>query len=287
MGRLPDGPVEAHHAVDSAEIALFVESSQRAGGPIMEESQLKLDISTSRLANPWNKRAAILFADYFRSLEGRGERYAVNIVKKTFSTHMVRLRQLYAQGQAPQTLQNRQKSSDRNQKFSRDQRIRNVRVEEHLVKSRRAYKQIPQLHQRRVNACFAFQSDPTIERLLPLMDKIPVGAMSGDETDHRQNNLNYVVRPPVWRSSEIEPFFMALDDLHLSTRFSSNGRAKRGKFPHPRIRSGRPPIPGGGVPGLPVNFYDPRWLRTLTGFERKELKIKPSIDLELSPYIIR
>jgi hypothetical protein len=287
MGRLPDGSVEARHAADSAEIALFVESSQRAGGPIMEESRLKLDISTPRLANPWNKHAAILFAHYFRSLEGRGERYAVKLVKKNFSTHMVRLRQLYVQGQAPQTLQNRQKSSDRNQKFSRDQRIRNVGVEKRLVKSRRAYKQIPQLHQRRVNACFTFQSDPTIKKLLPLMDKIPVGAMSGDETDHRQGNLNYVVRPPVWRNSEIEPFFMALDDLHLSTRFSSNGRAKRGKFPHPRIRSGRPPIPGGGIPGLPVNFYDPRWLRTLTNFERKELKIKPSIDLELSPYLIR
>lgn len=134
MGRLPDGPVEPHHAADSAEIALFAESSQREGGPIMEESRLQLDISTHHLANPWNKRAAILFAHYFRSLEGRGERYAAKLVTKTFSTHVVRLRQLYAKGQAPQTLQNRQKSSDRNQRLSRDQRIRNVGVEKRHFK---------------------------------------------------------------------------------------------------------------------------------------------------------
>ena len=119
------------------------------------------------------------------------------------------------------------------------------------------------------------------------MEKMPIDAMSGDETDHRQGNLNYVVRIPAWRNPEVEDFFKVLDSLHLSTRFQSNGRAKRGKFPHPRIRSGRPPITGTFVPGLPANFYDDNWLRSLTKFERSQLKIQPRIDLELSPYILR
>ena len=126
MGRLsPDHPVEAHHVVDSTVINQFIDSSQRIGGPVMAQSRLKVDISTNQIATPWNKRAAVLFSDYFRSLDGYSV-YPDELVRKTYTTHLSNLRNKYMRGQAPKTVENKQKSSDRNQRLSRDQRVRNV-----------------------------------------------------------------------------------------------------------------------------------------------------------------
>ena len=75
--------------------------------------------------------------------------------------------------------------------------------------------------------------------------------------------------------------------VHPSTRFYSNGRAERGKFPHPRIRSGRSSVTGTFVPGLPANFYDDNWLQGLTKLECSQIKMQPRINLELSSYIMQ
>ena len=120
------------------------------------------------------------------------------------------------------------------------------------------------------------------------MESIPADAMSGDETDHHNGELRYVVKTLEWRSKEAKDFFMTLDWLHLSTRFGASGRATRGKFPHPRVHnSGRAPVKGKPVAGLPSNFYNKEWIRTLSPLELQELKRLPKVDLTFSKDIMR
>ena len=78
------------------------------------------------------------------------------------------------------------------------------------------------------------------------------------KTDHRQGNLNYAVR----------------------TQRGETQKSKNFSRSQWIVRSGRPPITETFVPGLPANFYDHNWLRSLTKFERSPLKIQPRIDLE-------
>jgi hypothetical protein len=41
------------------------------------------------------------------------------------------------------------------------------------------------------------------------------------------------------------------------------------------------------VPGLPRNFYDPIWLRTMDKHERRVLKIQDKVDLSLSHAVLK
>ena len=120
------------------------------------------------------------------------------------------------------------------------------------------------------------------------MESIPADAISGDKTDHHNGELRYLVKPLEWWSKEAKGFFMTLDWLHLSTRFGASSRATRGKFPHPRVRnSGRAPVKGKPVAGLPSNFYNKGWIRTLSPLELQELNRLPKVDLTFSKDIMR
>jgi hypothetical protein len=119
---------------------------------------------------------------------------------------------------------------------------------------------------------------------------MPFDVMSGDETDHSRGKVRYVVRTPEWRHPNLSKWLMTFDFLHLSTRFNGDNRAKRGKFPHPRIRNTRrPALQGQAPPGLPANFYDEGYLKAMEPLEREILEVSmlPALDLEFSPFITR
>jgi hypothetical protein len=111
--------------------------------------------------------------------------------------------------------------------------------------------------------------------------------MSGDETDHRQGQVRHVVLRLPWRSPALKSLMKTLDLVHISSRFSTTGRAKRGAFPHRRIPSSRVEHDSTPVPGLPRNFYDPIWLKSLSKLERRALQVKDEVDLTLTKDVLR
>jgi hypothetical protein len=111
--------------------------------------------------------------------------------------------------------------------------------------------------------------------------------MSGDETDHGHGQTRYAILKVQWRSPGVKTFMKILDLIHLSSRFDSSGRAKRGAFPHRRVPSGRIEHDAAPVPGLPRNVYDPIWLKSRTKHERHALQIKPDVDLTMTEEVTR
>jgi hypothetical protein len=107
-------------------------------------------------------------------------------------------------------------------------------------------------------------------------------AMSGDETDHVSGKLRYAITTLPWRSRHIRDWLTTFDHIYLSTRFTINDRAKKGAFPHPRVSSRRVERCWKAPRGLPLNFYDQKWLDSLGDIERDELDIQPPVDLTLA-----
>ncbi|KAI6001764.1 hypothetical protein EDD15DRAFT_2158108 [Pisolithus albus] len=96
-----------------------------------------------------------------------------------------------------------------------------------------------------------------------------------DQKRYAITNLN-------WRSQAATEWLRVFDLIHFSTRFNSNGRAKRNVLPHTHIPSRRVEMPSQLVPRLPSNFYDAAWLLTLEDDVRTKLKMLPEVDLTRS-----
>jgi hypothetical protein len=111
--------------------------------------------------------------------------------------------------------------------------------------------------------------------------------MSADEAEHDDGQFRYVIVNPPWRSTLITPFLRLFDKIHLSTRFTSLGRPKRGAFPHRRIPSKRIDHSSKPVPGLPRNFYDKTWLASLDESEIANMDIQPDCDVTISASALR
>jgi hypothetical protein len=118
------------------------------------------------------------------------------------------------------------------------------------------------------------------------------GGMSGDESDHHTpnhrcgNDRQYLRVRPVWRAPAISSWLLIIDRVYISLRFQPDGRPTRGNWVRFRLPSdlvNKSAIP---VKGLPENFYDQKWLATLTERERKKLKVKKTISLAHAPEII-
>jgi hypothetical protein len=112
-------------------------------------------------------------------------------------------------------------------------------------------------------------------------------AMSGDETDHGHGQVRYAMTKVLWRSTALKSCLKTLDLVHLSSRFSSTGRAKRGAFPHRRTPSSRIEHDATPVHGLPRNFYDPIWLGTLDKHERRALNVQKDFDVTFTPSVLK
>jgi hypothetical protein len=97
-----------------------------------------------------------------------------------------------------------------------------------------------------------------MKRFQAIFDRLPLEAMSGDETDHRGPECRYSITTLPWRSPAIRVWMQVFDDLHLATRFTHGNRATAGKFPHIRVHvtERNECHLDTAVKGLPLNFYD-------------------------------
>lgn len=128
-----------------------------------------------------------------------------------------------------------------------------------------------------------------MQRFLPIWSKMPLEAMSGDETDGPPGAWRYVVTNLRWRSddAEVKTWFRTFDHLHMSTCFTTNDRPTPGAFPHPRVQSRRIETNDTPVAGLPVNFYNRNWLKSLERFELDKLDVQPAVDLGFTQAILK
>jgi hypothetical protein len=97
--------------------------------------------------------------------------------------------------------------------------------------------------------------------------------------------FRYVIVNPPWCATNIAEFMKVFDKIHLSSRFTSMDRPKRGAFPHRRFPSRRVDRSSEPVPSLPVNFYEPIWLNSLSEFKLCELDVQPPVDLSFTPSV--
>ena len=112
------------------------------------------------------------------------------------------------------------------------------------------------------------------------MKSLGPDGMSGDESEHRRGQKRYVVYQDQWRNPAIIEWIRKFDLIFIQTKFNAIGRAARGNWPRKReptsqhvTRQGRP------VVGLPANFYNDLWLKTLNEEDLADLQIKPAIAL--------
>lgn len=116
---------------------------------------------------------------------------------------------------------------------------------------------------------------------------------SEDESDrdHKspEGRPRYLILQLEWRSEELTRYLRALDVVHLSTRWTRSGRAKRGQFPRIRVvvknkvdRDAQP------IQGLPRNFYNPSWLAAQSEETKTVLQIQEKeVDLSIPESIQR
>jgi len=139
---------------------------------------------------------------------------------------------------------------------------------------------------RRQKACEAYSFDPNMRACLDILNSVPHGVCSGDESAHEAGENQYAITKMEWRSPMLRNLFKILDRLYLSTRFNTDNRATRGAFPHIRIPSERldhraPPV------GLPKNFYNANYLQDLEPFQVARLNMRPPVLIAFSPSMIR
>lgn len=110
---------------------------------------------------------------------------------------------------------------------------------------------------------------------------MPLDAMSGDESDSGV----FVTKRLPWRSldSKVVEWFRILDGLYLSTRFTDNDKPIPGAFPGQRLLPNGILHDANPVSRLPLNFYDPAYLKNLDEYEMARLAPQKAMDLSFPP----
>lgn len=116
--------------------------------------------------------------------------------------------------------------------------------------------------------------------------------MSGDESDNRRagkykGQAKYFRIWPVWRAPAISSWLDIIDKVYVAYRFQQNHRATPGNWIRKRYNTNRVDEKARAIQGLPENFYDNNWLRTLKRKEKKKLKMKPPFNLKHTGHITR
>jgi hypothetical protein len=141
------------------------------------------------------------------------------------------------------------------------------------------------LYYRRIRAAKCFEET---RRHLPMIGLYGIDGMSTDESDHENGTGRplYQILSKPWRNPLATPTLRTLDALQRDMRFRPVRRAGPGAQPHNRAISsgisGRAP-----VPGLPSDFYHPRWLSKQSEFVKKNLRIgeESKYDFAHDPHI--
>jgi hypothetical protein len=84
-----------------------------------------------------------------------------------------------------------------------------------------------------------------------------------------------------WRSPEVTKWLRTMDLIYIGTKFYEDGTSVPGNQPRERYPSDKVEI-GRPITGLPRNFYDARWLRTLSPHQLEELDIQPEVDINFT-----
>ena len=109
------------------------------------------------------------------------------------------------------------------------------------------------------------------------------GGMSEDEPDWRSTSgkipNDYFVIRPAWRSGAVTDWLRVMDHVSLARRFTPDGRVTRGKWMRNRKPSNKMDPTATPIKGLPINFYDKEWLKSLPPKKKRSLKMKEAIDL--------
>ena len=117
------------------------------------------------------------------------------------------------------------------------------------------------------------------------------GGMSEDEPDWRSASgkipYGYFVVCPAWRSGEVTSWLQVIDNVYLAQRFTTDGRVTPGNWVRNRIRSTRVDRAAVPIKGLPANFYDKEWLRSLPPRKRRALGVIEAVDLTHTKEILR
>ncbi|KAF9487500.1 hypothetical protein BDN71DRAFT_1478605 [Pleurotus eryngii] len=259
-------------AADPAHVESYQERQHGRYRPSLEDFRPDLECS---IYSRWNKRLAELFAEKFVNsvqFSCKDE----DAVAFTFLRHLSHLRDRYEDLTTPWTEANEARKAEKKVAKAREFRQRSLR------------------HRRREICEQLADRDESMRRCLPLWDSMPCEAVSGDETDHgsSSNRLyrktvqeRFAITKHPWRSPQVKEWFRTFDALHVATRFTLDDRAGPGRFPHFRMDSGRVSQRSRPVPGLPKNFYDPNFLRSLDDDEIEKLNPQPDFDLSFSPRV--
>lgn len=124
MNRNEDEPIRPEHVPSPEEIARFEETQRAEDGPCIPN--LRLDVTTGKLASKWNKRAAILFCDYFHKQHGCAGAKEKD-VQRTFMTHLQTLHRHYSGSQQLPSASVAQNKIDKARGDACAVRTRNVR----------------------------------------------------------------------------------------------------------------------------------------------------------------
>lgn len=116
--------------------------------------------------------------------------------------------------------------------------------------------------------------------------------MSGDESDNRRagkykGQAKYFRIRPIWRAPAISSWLDIIDKVYVAYRFQENHRATPGNWIRKRHDTNRVDENTRAIPGLPRNFYDEDWLKTLDRKQEKRLKMAPPVNLEHRGHIMR
>ena len=109
--------------------------------------------------------------------------------------------------------------------------------------------------------------------------------LSEDESDHENGTIlgqrRYAIVLEEWRSDELKTWLRMIDLLACGERWDGRNIARPGNSRRLRVVSSRSTRSEGrvAVSGLPENCYNPSWLKTLKGYQRKQLNVAPAIDM--------
>src|ERR1700744_1552912 len=125
-----------------------------------------------------------------------------------------------------------------------------------------------------------------MHRFIPALDCLSRAGMSEDESDHggkggTLQGRRYKITKLQWRSPEVTKWLRTMDLIYSGTKINEDntrgpGNQFRQRYPSSNQQVGRP------IKGLPRNFYDARWLRTLTPRQIEELCVQPEISIGFS-----
>ena len=132
----------------------------------------------------------------------------------------------------------------------------------------------------------ALESHETLHHFLPAFQDLSKGGMSEDESDHAGTRgtlqgRRYKIVKPKWRSPEVTKWLRTLDLFYAGSRINEDGTSQPGNQFRQCYSSELENI-GNPIVGLPRNFYNEQWLRTLSPQRREKLLMQPEIDIKFS-----